>query len=194
MKTAASACRGCRRALPVLSSVVAWILPGDNHLDLADAYGKSLLDFAFSDGGAPCRRGPQGGPSSTFVGAPIRRAATRPPPAASGGAADRRRKNRPAAVAPRPATSPDATPFCARPAATPAAWSPSTSPARQFLSPACRDQGIVIFDPTAWRMAGGRLVIVARKGHTAQLDLQPDGTWLKELKETDAKSLTLKKF
>jgi hypothetical protein len=183
----------CRHALPILSNVVAWILPGDNHLDLADAYGKALLDFAPSEGDRFAAAGPQGESYVlTFI-------AGAPAPA-----------NLPAGGP----TAPDAA--AARPSASRVVLRPSDVAGRYavlreagrdtgcmvtldisskaFLSPACRDQGIVIFDPTAWRMAGGRLVIVARKGHTAQLDLQADGTWLKESKETDAKSLTLKKF
>ena len=59
-----------------------------------------------------------------------------------------------------------------------------------FLAPACRDQGIVIFDPVGWRIIGGRLTLTARKGHTTQLDLQPDGTWLKDAQQ--GKSLAAK--
>ncbi len=187
---------GCRRALPVLSSVVAWTLPGDNHLDLADAYGKPLLDFTVSEAGRLAAAGPQGETYLlTFVaGAPPPRSNS---PAAEAGApaaqqiaakaAPPRAVLRPADVAGRYAVLREA----GRDTGCMVTLDVSS---KAFLSPACRDQGIVIFDPTAWRMAGGRLVIVARKGHTAQLDLQPDGTWLKESKETDAKSLTLKKF
>jgi hypothetical protein len=184
----------CRHALPVLSNVVAWILPGDNHLDLADAYGKSLLDFAPSEGDRFAAAGPQGESYVlTFIaGAPA-------PPA-----------NLPAGSPAAPDTAaarPNAARVILRPADVAGRYAVLREAGRDtgcmvtldisskaFLSPACRDQGIVIFDPTAWRMAGGRLVIVARKGHTAQLDLQPDGTWLKESKEADAKNLTLKKF
>jgi Protease inhibitor Inh len=60
------------------------------------------------------------------------------------------------------------------------------------LSPACRDQGIVIFDPTGWRIVDGRLVLTARKGHTTHLDAQPDGTWKKDA--TEGKGLSLKKL
>jgi hypothetical protein len=60
------------------------------------------------------------------------------------------------------------------------------------LGPACRDQGIMIFDPVGWRLANGRLVLTARRGHTTHLDLQPDGTWLKDPNE--GKPLTLKKL
>ena len=43
------------------------------------------------------------------------------------------------------------------------------------LAPACRDQGIVVFDPVAWRVERGRLVLTARKGHAATFDKQADG-------------------
>jgi len=63
---------------------------------------------------------------------------------------------------------------------------------RAALAPACRDQGIVIFDPVAWQIVGGRLVLTARKGHTTHLDWQQNGTWLKDPKE--GKGLALKKM
>ncbi len=48
------------------------------------------------------------------------------------------------------------------------------------LAPACRDQGIVVFDPVAWRVERGRLVLTARKGHAATFDKQADGAWWKD--------------
>jgi hypothetical protein len=69
---------------------------------------------------------------------------------------------------------------------------PSQGGSKAFLAPACRDQGIVVFDPVGWRIARGRLVLTARKGHSTELDLQPDGTWQKDPK--DGRSLGLKKL
>ncbi len=63
---------------------------------------------------------------------------------------------------------------------------------KAFLSPACRDQGVVIFDPTGWQIVKGQLVLIARKGHKTRLDLQVDGTWMKDSKE--GKPLILKKM
>jgi hypothetical protein len=60
------------------------------------------------------------------------------------------------------------------------------------LAPGCRDQGIVVFDPSGWEMAADRLVLVARKGHKAHLDRQPDGTWKKD--PAEGKALSLKKL
>ncbi len=60
------------------------------------------------------------------------------------------------------------------------------------LSPACKDEGIVIFDPASWQVAKGELVLVARKGHMAHFTQQADGSWAKDAKE--GKPLVLKKM
>ena len=61
------------------------------------------------------------------------------------------------------------------------------------LAPACRDQGIVVFDPVAWRVERGRLVLTARKGHAATFEKQPDGAWWKDPAE-GGKPLGVKKI
>jgi hypothetical protein len=61
------------------------------------------------------------------------------------------------------------------------------------LAPACRDQGIVVFDPVAWRVDRGRLVLTARKGHAATFDRQGDGVWWKDPSE-GGKPLGVKKI
>ncbi|WP_244395969.1 protease inhibitor Inh/omp19 family protein [Beijerinckia indica] len=63
---------------------------------------------------------------------------------------------------------------------------------RAILAPACRDHGLVVFDPVSWQLARGRITLTARKGHVTHLDLQPDGTWLKD--PSEGKSLSLKKL
>ena len=63
---------------------------------------------------------------------------------------------------------------------------------KAHLAPACRDQGIMIFDPVGWQLTAGRLVLTARKGHTAKFDLQPDGSWLKD--PAEGKSMSLKRM
>jgi len=181
---------GCRRALPGLASVVAWSLPDNSHLDLADAYGKSQLFFALSEGGRLAAAGAQGEAYVlTFVeGAPPPGnlpAAAVPQQVAAAKIVPPRVAQRPGDVAGRYAVLREA----GRDTGCMVTLDVS---GKAFLAPACRDQGIVIFDPTAWRLVGGRLALVARKGHSAQFDLQPDGTWLKDAK--DAKSLALKKI
>ena len=60
------------------------------------------------------------------------------------------------------------------------------------LAPACRDQGIVIFDPVGWEMMAGKLVLTARKGHTTALQTQDDGSWINDPKI--GKALSLKRI
>ena len=63
---------------------------------------------------------------------------------------------------------------------------------KALLAPACRDQGIVIFDPVGWAMDKGKLKLTARKGHHALFEQKGDGTWEKDPKE--GKALSLKKM
>lgn len=185
---------GCRRALPALSNVVAWGLPADDHFDLADVYGAPLLDFSMEDGALVATRTQGETYRLTFVGSAPALPANAPD-ALRGDAA-------PPSTAPAKAAPPRVT---LRPGDVPGRYAVLREGGRDtgcmvtlnvggkaFLSPACRDQGIVIFDPMGWQLSGARLILRARKGHTAQLDLQPDGSWLKDSK--DAKSLALKKF
>ena len=54
---------------------------------------------------------------------------------------------------------------------------------RAQLAPACRDNGIVVFDPLAWSFGAGRLALTARKGHKANFIYHEDGSWWKDPKE-----------
>ena len=61
--------------------------------------------------------------------------------------------------------------------------SPRGTGSRAQLAPACRDNGIVIFDPQSWSYVGGKLRLTARKGHSAAFEHMVDGTWQKDPKE-----------
>ena len=61
------------------------------------------------------------------------------------------------------------------------------------LAPACRDQGIVVFDPIGWHFDRGQLVLTARKGHDARFQYHADGVWRKDPKE-GGRSLGFKKI
>ncbi|MCX7899257.1 MAG: protease inhibitor Inh/omp19 family protein [Methylocystis sp.] len=61
--------------------------------------------------------------------------------------------------------------------------------ARAQLAPACRDNGIVIFDPIRWGLDQGRLTLTARKGHKAHFDKAADGVWRRDAKEGKALGL-----
>jgi hypothetical protein len=60
---------------------------------------------------------------------------------------------------------------------------------RAQLAPACRDQGIVVFDPVGWWLERGKLHLQARKGHNIALGYT-DGVWSRE----GEKPLGLKKI
>jgi len=60
---------------------------------------------------------------------------------------------------------------------------------RAQLAPACRDQGVVIFDPVGWSLERGRLALTARKGHKAHFEQEADGVWRRDAKEGKALSL-----
>ena len=64
---------------------------------------------------------------------------------------------------------------------------------RAQLAPGCRDQGIVVFDPSAWSLVRGELVLTARAGHKTKLERGEDGVWAKDPKE-GGKPLGLKKL
>lgn len=59
------------------------------------------------------------------------------------------------------------------------------------LAPACRDQGVVIFDPVSWSLERGRLALTARKGHKAHFDADGE-VWRRDGKE--GKPLALKRL
>ena len=64
---------------------------------------------------------------------------------------------------------------------------------KAILAPACRDQGLVIFDPVGWHVERNRIGLLARKGHFAYFDLEPDGYWRRDPKE-GGKPLYLRKL
>jgi hypothetical protein len=51
---------------------------------------------------------------------------------------------------------------------------------RAQLAPACRDNGIVVFDPVAWSIdRAGHISLQARKGHKIQFQRNAKGEWLR---------------
>jgi hypothetical protein len=179
---------GCRRALPILANVDSWTA-APAELSLMDDSGKPVLEFtAAKDASTLSAKGPEGETYNLV-------AATQGPHVEL------------TTVAQAASTTP-----AAAPAAAPAAPNAADIPGRYdilraggkdtncmltldgkakgpkggkkaILAPACRDQGIVIFDPAGWRFENGRLTLTAKKGHETHLDLQADGTWLKDPKE-----------
>jgi hypothetical protein len=245
---------GCRRALPILNAVGGWKAPTEGVVELGDATGAPVLQFAPTGHKIFTARGPQG-ETYELIAAPdpeqeglVRKtyvpaldendmmARTRPraapgfaqatPGLAPGGF-------RPVAPGPAPAvTTPadSAPPSSLQRRQAPAQRAPAAAGAqttasaptgtvrvsdlagrfvvlremtkdtgcmltlddrgrgprgtyRAVLAPACRDQGIVIFDPVGWQIDRNRLALTARKGHLAHFERMPDGTWQKDPKE-----------
>lgn len=194
---------GCHHAFPILNTVAIWTDGGEGKLQFEDAGGQPVLSFEPGQGGVLTGTGPQGElyrmqPVGQHKAMVLKVAATTEVAAAT------------SAKAPvKPPGPKMAVPGVAEMAGHYAVLRQKTkdtgcmvtfddkahgpkSSLKAHLAPACRDQGIVIFDPVGWQLQGGRLVLTARKGHTTKLDLQEDGSWMKDA--TEGKSLSLKKM
>ena len=196
---------GCHRAIPALSGVVLWSDNGDGKLQLNDAKGEPILIFT-ADGKDYTTTSPQGelyrlkpanaassanlakaaasGSPKVEVAQAVRVAAPLKKPAAA--------SQKPEEVAGRYAVLRDKThdTGCMVTLDDKSHGPDNTLKAR--LAPACRDQGIVIFDPVGWQMMSGQLVLTARKGHKTELDTQEDGSWMNNPKT--GKTLSLKRI
>ncbi|MBV8567584.1 MAG: AprI/Inh family metalloprotease inhibitor [Methylobacteriaceae bacterium] len=193
---------GCRRAMPILSSVLGWTADPDA-LKLTDESGNAVLQFtSATDASTLVATGPEGETYNLVAAAlgPRLQSPTVKPVQVAQAAAPAAG----AAAAPA-ATAPSAVEVAGRydilragPKDTGCmltlddkAKGPKGGK-KAILAPACRDQGIVIFDPAGWRLEKGRLTLTAKKGHETHLDFQADGTWQKDPKEGAA--LILKKM
>jgi hypothetical protein len=199
---------GCRRALPILANVGTFDVPRADHIALADQTGKPVLDFAEDGKLSFIANGPEGETyhlvaiSGPFVQSEkVAQASPKPPgfqavetkPAESGAMPSRiTSAMKPGDLAGRYAVLRDDNKDTGCMITLDDKARAAKGGFRATLAPACRDQGIVIFDPMGWQLLGGRLVLTARKGHTTHLDLQQNSTWAKDPKE--GKGLSLKKL
>jgi hypothetical protein len=198
---------GCRRGMPVLADVVGWSPLADG-VDLKDVSGKVILQFSMTKDGYFAASGPEGEtysfrPADPKRGAQLAAAMvpageSSPPASVAGFQAQAAPKTAPAGAAIKAELPGRYSIFREGPKDTACmltlddkARGPKGS-MKAVLSPACRDQGVVIFDPAGWTLERGRLVLTARKGHQAHFDRQSDGTWSKDPK--DGKQLILKKL
>ena len=188
----------CRHAMPGVERVGRWTMPDPMHLSLEDPSGTAVLTFVALDNGFSAAA-----PEGTYALAQIGAA----PPAA------RLREPEPAAaivpvVGKRPATS-EARERLSDLAGRYAVMREKHDTGcmvtlddktrgkgggdRAQLAPGCRDQGIVIFDPSSWQIVKGELVLTARAGHKARLQKDDTGVWQKDPKD-GGKPLGLKKL
>ena len=199
---------GCRRAMPILGRVYMWKAAGDT-LALGEKNGEEVLRFASAGPGGFAATGPDG-ETYRLVAAdadapllPSRQQVAQAAPT-PGFQTPTIQKPGVAVAQAKPAVldAPKAAELAGRYAVlrekdtgcmmTFDATAGGLKGKRAQLAPACRDQGVVIFDPAGWTVEKGRLVITARKGHQFHFDRQPDGTWLKDAKE--GKALSLRKM
>lgn len=175
----------CRRALPILTGVVAWDV-ADGAPRLLDGHGKAVI--VFSEKADPGRRG-KGSDGAQYGLDPSGyvRAQQRPAPSQAELAATA--AARPTAV--DPASAPAAASVPGRYAVMRQAGREvcklalSTNPSANAgafttsFDGLCPDTGLTIFSPVAWRYEAGRLELIARKGHKVELIFE-GGQWRKD--------------
>lgn len=65
---------------------------------------------------------------------------------------------------------------------------------RAQLAPACRDNGVVIFDPIAWTIdRQGHISLQARKGHKMGMERDANGVW-RRMGDAKVRPLSLKRI
>lgn len=185
---------GCRRALPVMSSVAGWLY-ADEAVRLVDKDIRPVLLFKRR----PDRRSyiatTEGGETYSFV--PLDIAKMRPPEPDPPPAAVTAGAVTPAAAQASVPPSLPATPAAIVPPTSPDGPQPGTyaldrlrqqgtcrlafEPAGAVkLLPGCHDDGIEVFDPVTWRYAGGHLTVTAKRGHSISLVANGDGRWRRD--------------
>lgn len=186
----------CRHAMPALATVGRWTVPDAAHVTLADPAGTAVLTLAETPdhAGAFAAATPAGiyrlariaaEPDATPAPAPVlvpiaarRRTEVEAEPARTGETVGRYAVMRGAR---------DTGCMLTLDSARVAGGN------RAQLAPGCRDQGIVVFDPAAWSLVKGDLVLTARAGHKARLARHGESEWTKDASE-GGKPLGLKKL
>ncbi|MCB1534818.1 MAG: AprI/Inh family metalloprotease inhibitor [Rhodoblastus sp.] len=162
---------GCRHAMPAVAKVAGWKLPEPQRLELVDKGGASVLAFAQENGELSAK-----GPKGEFYALTAANEARKP-----------RREAQPANVSHGPSVPASELPgrySILRDTNKDTGCMLTLHPGgRAQLAPACRDNGISVFDPVGWSYAGGRLVLRARKGHHANFGYTADQSWQKDAKE-----------
>ncbi len=203
----------CRHAMPGIAGVGRWSVPDDAHVVLSEPGGTPLLTLTAAEDGFVLA-----GPIGTYALRPTGSGLSAAPAAAAPALAVTPAPTSAPAPAPPPAPAAALVRVAARQGAGEAA-SPGDLAGRYAvlrekrdtgcmvtldkahakggdraqLAPGCRDQGIVVFDPSTWQIVHGDLVLTARAGHKTKLERQDDGVWAKDPKE-GGKPLGLKKL
>ena len=194
----------CRHAMPGIASAGRWAMPDPTHITFDDPTGAALVAFTASGDGYAASVGdgtyvlkPVSSTGRSMVGVdeldakPETRTMLVKPIAKHSRVAEPVEREKPSDLAGRYAVMREKHDTGCM--VTLDDTSRVAGGNRAQLAPGCRDQGIVIFDPSAWALVKGDLVLTARAGHKTKLDKQGEGLWAKDAKE-GGKPLGLKKL
>lgn len=172
----------CRRALPVLDTAASWTLAAGGQPQFMDAAGKEVIGFQKGTPETGLDGKGSDGKAYRLSSRDHPRIAPRAPQNQGATAAQRI-----TVVDPATAPAPDTLPgryVLMRQQNREACRLLLSPPAADGHQPAafegtCPDTGLTIFDPVGWRYAGGRLTLVARRGHGTDLVFE-NGQWRKD--------------
>ncbi|MFJ5368737.1 AprI/Inh family metalloprotease inhibitor [Bosea sp. CER48] len=174
----------CRRALPVIDMATGWTVAANGQPQLLDASGKEVVGFQKGSPETGLDGKGSDGKAYRLVSKDHPRVAMTAPSNASAGLTA---AQRPTVVDPAKAPAPETLPgryvlmrqqnreACRLVLSPP----PASGPGTAAFEGSCQDTGLTIFDPTGWRYAGGRLTLVARRGHGTDLVFE-NGQWRKD--------------
>lgn len=179
---------GCRKALPILNGIAGWLF-ADGTVRLVDKNLRPLLLFTRRPDARSLGASAAGGESYSLV--PLQIAAMQPPSAAPATPQS----------AEAPASAKDPAPSRADPLPPGERPSPGTYALDRYreqdvcrldlmegdsarapvrIREGCRDGGVSVFDPVAWRYASGRLTLTAKRGHSVDLVPAGEGRWRRD--------------
>ena len=175
----------CRRALPILDDATGWTLAANGQPQLLDAGGKEVIGFQKGTPQTGLDGKGRDGKAYRLLSKDHPRAASAPSPNPASAAAAVAQWPTPV----DPATAPAATTLPGRYVLM---RQQNREACRLILSPppaagqataafegSCQDTGLTIFDPAGWRYDGGRLTLIARRGHGIELIFE-NGQWRKD--------------
>ena len=171
----------CRRALPILDKAATWAPAAGGRPRLLDADGREVIAFRSGSREAGLEGSGVDGKAYRLVS----KGRPRIPAAAQAAIAAQRRTVVDPATAPPPASLPgryvlmrqDNREACRLVLSSAPVSANGTAPAG--FEGTCEDTGLTIFDPAGWRYDGGRLSLIARRGHTVDLVFEK-GQWRKD--------------
>jgi hypothetical protein len=172
----------CRRALPILDTAAAWALTASGQPQFLDPAGKEVIGFQKGTPETGLDGKGNDGKAYKLASRNHPRLAPQSPQNSAATAAQR-------ITAVDPATAPAANTLPGRYVlmrqqnreACRLVLSPATADGRHpaAFEGLCPDTGLTIFDPVGWRYAGGRLTLIARRGHGTDLVFE-NGQWRKD--------------